>query len=135
MSTFIPQSLTISNTGGSVSAITYTLNGFEELSSPLEITPLTEMVDANRELLNGYDFTFELFSFDLALLSDTRLQKTSTVITQGARFVVTGGSGSQSMTIDGCFPVLVTDSEIRNGRRGVRIRATGRRTTTPATYA
>lgn len=93
-------SFTLSNTGGASDATVYNLHRTEGVS--VTETPITDMIEDGQTLQNGFDTVFTIDCYDLAVLSDARVQYGGgTIPTTKARLVLTGASGGATETTDG----------------------------------
>jgi len=125
MGVFIPQSVTISNTGGTTSATTYLINDRDSLASAINIAAIEGLIDRGETIVNGYEGTFEFLCGDVAILSDARLQiSAGTIPTQLARLVFTSATGGQIVTIDNLRLAMINPYEVVNNRRFIRVKAT-----------
>ena len=132
----ICESLTISDAGGTTSAVTYTLNTKDSVESMFNITPKTTMIDAGRTILNGYEIEVSFITFDSDITSDTRIQTTgATLITTLARVVMNGVVGAQKVTVDN-IGLYVSNPYVNvDGRLGKEIKGTGTYIGSPITIA
>jgi hypothetical protein len=123
----IIESITISNTGGTSSAVTYTLNVKDTVDSMVAITPVGSVVDDGQTILNAYDCEVTFTTFDADILSDARVQITGASIPASkARIVMNGVSGGQDVTIDNVRLHLVSPYNNVDSRNGYSVRGTVR---------
>lgn len=92
-------SFTISNAGGTSSSTTYSLHRTEGVS--VTETPITDMVEDGQTIQHGFDYAVTVDCYDLAVLSDARVQfGGGTIPSTKARLVFTPVSGGSTETHD-----------------------------------
>lgn len=83
--------------GAKGSGTTYDLPVQDEVSTPTE--KVTEIVEDGQTVLNALDGTVEVFTYDLAILSDANVQDDAT-ITSEAKIWLYGATGTDDLTMD-----------------------------------
>ena len=91
-------SFTISNAGGTSSASTYLLHRSEGLS--VAENPIEDTVQNGQTIQHGFEYEVTLDCYDLAVLSDARVQFGATIPSTQARLVFTPVSGGVTETHD-----------------------------------
>lgn len=93
-------SFTISDAGGTTSSTTYSLHRTEGVS--VTETPVTDTVEDRATIQHGFDYEVSVDCYDLAVLSDARVQfGGGTIPTTKARLVFNPVSGGVTETHDG----------------------------------
>jgi hypothetical protein len=93
----ISTSITISNAGGTTNATTYDVTRVEK---PLAENPLEDKVEDGQTIEHGFDTEVEYHCYDLAILTDARVQYGATIPSLKARIVENPVSGGVTVTID-----------------------------------
>jgi hypothetical protein len=91
-------SFTVSNAGGTSSPTTYQLHRSEGLS--VAENPIEDMVEDGQTIQHGFNYEVSLDCYDLAVLSDARVQYGATIPSTEARLVFNPVSGGVTETHD-----------------------------------
>lgn len=101
-----------------------------ELNLPDETTTTTELVEQTVEdgqtILNALDGTFEVFTYDLDILSDANVQDDATTVAK-AKIWLIGATGTDDLTMDNVRLSGKTDRQTTD-RIGARVKGTTRST-------
>ena len=94
--------MTISDTGGTSNAVTYTLNPVDAREIVSEL--VEDVVDAGDTIIQMLNENVSIVTYDDAIFSDTRCQVGSTIPSTRARVVLVAASGALTITVNNVLP-------------------------------